>query len=229
VARKKKRARAGSKRAGPAIQNRPAPPRREAPWRRFWPVGLLGAGLLVLVVVLLGRANPGPAPSQASPALLASAAGQATGQPVDGIDCQQAEQVLFHIHAHLAVYVGGQPRTIPYGIGIVPPWTVANSQEGPFVASGRCFYSLHAHTQDGVIHVESPVERTYTLGNYFDIWRQSLGPGQVGPAKGTVTAYLNGVPYTGDLRAIPLTAHALIQLDVGTVVSPKPFTFPAGL
>jgi len=67
------------------------------------------------------------------------------------------------------------------------------------------------------------------LGNYFDIWRQPLGPGQVGPAKGTVTAYLNRALYTGDPRAIPLTAHALIQLDVGTVVSPKPFTFPAGL
>jgi hypothetical protein len=229
VARKKKRARAASRGAGPAARNRPAAARASAPWRRFWPVALIGAGLLVLIVIVLGRANSGPKPGPATPALLASADGQATGQPVDGIDCQQAEQVLFHIHAHLAVYIGSQPRTIPYGIGIVPPWTVGSSQEGPFVASGRCFYSLHAHTQDGIIHVESPVDRTYTLGNYFDIWRQPLGPGQVGPAKGVVTAYLNGAPYPGDPRAIPLTAHALIQLDVGTVVSPKPFTFPPGL
>jgi hypothetical protein len=45
-----------------------------------------------------------------------------------------------------------------------------------------------------------------------------------------VTAYLNGKQYKGDPRSIPLTAHALIQLDVGSpTVGPKSFTFPQGL
>ena len=166
--------------------------------------------------------NPGQAP-------LASVAGEATGQPVDGIQCQAAEQVLFHIHAHLAVFVNGQPRVVPAGIGIPPPRTELQTAEGPFVSGGTCFYWLHSHTQDGVVHIESPVQRTYTLGNYFDIWRQPLGPDRVGPATGSVTAYLNGHEFAGNPRSIPLGAHALIQLDVGTRVAPKPFAFAAGL
>ena len=42
----------------------------------------------------------------------------ATGATVDGIRCESSEQVLYHIHAHLAVYVNGSARTVPQGIGI---------------------------------------------------------------------------------------------------------------
>jgi hypothetical protein len=138
--------------------------------------------------------------------------------------------VLFHIHAHLAIYVNGKARSIPEGIGIPPPRQEDQSTEGPFVVSGKCFYWLHAHTDDGIIHIESPVQRTYTLGNYFDIWGEQLSATHVGPATGTVYAYVNGKPYTGDVRSIPLEVHALIQLDVGTnTPGPQPFTFPPGL
>jgi len=37
---------------------------------------------------------------------------------VDGIQCGAIEQLAYHIHAHLAVYVNGTPRTLPAGIGI---------------------------------------------------------------------------------------------------------------
>jgi hypothetical protein len=33
----------------------------------------------------------------------------------------------------------------------------------------------------------------------------------------------------GDPRDIPLTAHAVVQLDVGTVVPFRPYSFPPGL
>jgi len=63
---------------------------------------------------------------------------------------------------------------------------------------------------------------------YFDLLKQPLSASQVGPAKGHVTAYLNAKRFSGDPRTIPLQAHALIQLDVGTPpVAPAPFTFPA--
>ena len=51
----------------------------------------------------------------------------------------------------------------------------------------------------------------------------------VGRASGQVTVFLNGKRFSGDPRSIKLTPHALIQLDVGKVVPPQPFTFPAGL
>ena len=58
---------------------------------------------------------------------------------------------------------------------------------------------------------------------------QPLSTTQVGRATGNVTAFLNGKRFSGDPRSIKLTPHALIQLDVGKVVPPQPFTFPAGL
>jgi hypothetical protein len=187
------------------------------------------AAVAVAGLLLLGGGRSTAEPPRPAPGALASTAHEAAGRPVDGIRCQTEEQVLFHIHAHLAVFVGGHPRVIPEGIGIPSPRLEQETPEGPFVGSGSCFYWLHSHARDGIVHIESPVERRYTLGDYFDIWRQPLGPHRVGPATGAVTAYLDGHAFEGDLRAIPLHAHALIQLDVGRRVPPQPFAFPAGL
>jgi hypothetical protein len=44
-----------------------------------------------------------------------------------------------------------------------------------------------------------------------------------------VTAYVNGKPFAGDPRTIKLSPHAVIQLNVGTAVPPRPYTFPSGL
>ena len=37
---------------------------------------------------------------------------------VNGIRCGPTEQLDYHIHAHLTIYVNGQPRALPGGIGI---------------------------------------------------------------------------------------------------------------
>jgi hypothetical protein len=167
-----------------------------------------------------------PVPSAAP---LASTATSAAGQPVDGISCQTMEQTLFHIHAHLTIFVNGAPRQVPAAIGI-PGAQVQNTPNGPFIASGTCFYWLHTHAPDGIIHIESPVQRTYTLGDFFDEWGQPLGPNQVGPARGHVTAIYNGQVYQGNPRNIPLSAHAQIQLEVGRpLVAPESITWPSGL
>jgi hypothetical protein len=147
-------------------------------------------------------------------AVLAPASTAATGQTVDGIQCQSAEQVAYHIHAHLWVFDNGSPRPIPLGIGVVKP-VVQQTTAGGFAQATHCYYWLHTHVQDGIIHVESPTRSVYTLGQFFDVWQQPLSGSQVGPAHGTVTAYLNGSKYAGDPRTIRLTPHAVIQLDVG--------------
>ena len=162
-------------------------------------------------------------------AALASTASAATGQTVDGISCQAGEQTLFHIHAHLTVFVNGSARQVPAAIGI-PGAQAQQTPEGQFIGSGTCFYWLHTHAADGIIHIESPVHRTYTLGNFFDEWGVPLGPDQVGPATGRVTAIYNGQVYQGNPRDIPLNAHAQIQLEVGTpLIAPEQITFPSGL
>jgi hypothetical protein len=175
-----------------------------------------------------GSTGPEGVPVPSAPPLTGTAT-KATGQKVDGIGCDTSEQVLFHIHAHVTLFVNGSPRQVPAGIGI-PDAKAQNTPQGPFIGSGKCFYWLHTHAADGIIHTESPIHRTYTLGNFFDEWGQPLGPDQVGPAKGHVTALYNGKVYRGDPRDIPLNAHAQIQLEVGTpLVGPESITWPSGL
>jgi hypothetical protein len=154
----------------------------------------------------------------------------ADGESIDGITCQSSEQVLFHIHAHLTIFVRGVARQVPAGIGIAPPYQVASTPKGAFVAGATCFVWLHTHAADGIIHTESPVQRTYTLGEFFDIWGQQLNRNQVGSAQGRVTALFNGQVFTGSPRQIPLLAHAQIQLEVGRpLVVPEKIVFPEGL
>jgi hypothetical protein len=178
----------------------------------------------------LGPVGPEGVPVPPAPEL-ASSSSTASGGNIDNIGCLGQEQTVFHIHAHLTVFVNGTPRQIPDAIGITNP-QVQNTPEGAFAGGGTnsCFYWLHTHASDGIVHIESSVQRTYTLGNFFDIWGQPLGPSQVGPAKGTVTAIYNGKLYEGNPRDIPLNAHAQIQLDVGRpLVAPVSITFPGGV
>jgi len=175
-----------------------------------------------------------PTQQDSSSALLARTSTGLTGQTVDGISSNSNEQLVFHIHAHLAIYVNGEQKLVPYGIGIVPPYQLQQIPAGnpaagsEFVGGGSKFYWLHTHDETGVIHIESPKQETFTLGQFFDEWGQQLGPNQVGSSSGKVIAYVNGKVFTGNPRDIPLTAHNVIQLDLGKDVAPAPFTFPDG-
>lgn len=152
---------------------------------------------------------------------LAPVTTSATGQTVNGVQCEASEQVAFHIHTHLAVYVNGVLRPIPAGIGIVEP-AAQQTAEGPFYEATRCYYWLHVHAQDGVIHIESPTVRGYTLGDFFAIWGQPLSSTEVGQANGKLTVFVNGSPYHGYPAAIALGSHEDVQIDVGQpVVPPK--------
>jgi hypothetical protein len=199
--------------------------------------GLATPTLRLAPLSTLGTLTPAPVPGPLGPegvpvpavAALAGTATATTGQPVDGISCQAGEQTVFHIHAHLTVFVNGAARQVPAAIGI-PGAQAQATPAGPIIGSGTCFYWLHTHAADGIIHIESPVQRAYTLGNFFDEWGQPLGPGQVGPAAGHVVALYDGQVYQGNPRDIPLTAHAQIQLEVGTpLIAPEQITFPPGL
>jgi hypothetical protein len=153
--------------------------------------------------------------------VLSDAATTTPGSTVAGISCEASEQVAYHVHDHVAVYVNGSSRPIPAGIGVVNP-ILQHTPAGDFAQASRCYYWLHTHAQDGVVHIESPSLTTYTLGQFFAEWRQPLSSRAVAGAAGPVTAYVNGKRFTGDPADIPLTPHAVIQLDVGTDVAPQP-------
>jgi hypothetical protein len=151
-------------------------------------------------------------PLQTGPAL-APASTTGTGK-VDGISCGASEQLVYHIHAHLAVFKNGQAYTLPAGVGI-PGSQAQQTSQGPLASGGSCIYWLHTHTTDGVIHIESPTKAIYTLGTFFDEWHQPLTGSQVAGLSGKVTAFVNGKPWKKSPRDIPLLPHADIQLEIG--------------
>jgi hypothetical protein len=138
------------------------------------------------------------------------------GQTVDGIQCDSDERFVEHVHTHLNIFVNGQAEVVPYGIGI-PGFQTKKTRYGPFVETSSCWYWLHTHADDGVIHIELPSRhQTFDLGQFFDEWGIPLSTTQVGPAQGTVTTFFNGRLYRGNPRDLPLGSHYQIQLDVGT-------------
>ena len=181
-----------------------------------------------------GTPGPETIPVPSGPKL-ATLLNAATGQTVDGIQCQTNEQTVTHVHTHLTIFVNGKARVIPYGVGI-PGFQAVSTAQGPFVQTGSCFYWLHAHANDGIIHIESPsTSDSFTLGQFFQEWGIPLSKTQVGPAQGNVTVFFTSPGqkaklYTGNPNNLPLGDHYQIQLVVGTpIVAPVQITNWGGL
>jgi|SRR5579859_1035845 len=160
---------------------------------------ILGAVLLIGAVAWLVYLVSHQGSSTANSASNTTAV-NANYPPVNGVTCDSSEQLVYHVHAHLSIYIDGQPVSLPQNLGIAP--------------DGSCFYWLHTHDTSGVIHIETPGKNAYSLGTFFDIWELRFPSLQYPDALSHTgwQAYVNGKPYTGDFRQIPLEAHALITL-----------------
>jgi hypothetical protein len=156
------------------------------------------------------------APVRPTPPVQGVQMGAAAGQTVNGISCDSQEGSRIHIHQHLVILDHGKPVSIPATVG--QP------------AGRRCIYWLHTHTPDGVVHIEAPQDRTFTLGDFFSVWGQPLNrttAASARAAKGaSLKVWVNDKPYKGDPRAIPMTAHADIVIEAGPPF-PKPPKFTA--
>jgi hypothetical protein len=62
-----------------------------------------------------------------------------------------------------------------------------------------------------------------TLGDLFAVWGRRLSPRRLLSFRGRVRAYIAGKRWRGDVRAIRLTRHAEIVLEVGSYVPPHTF------
>lgn len=125
-------------------------------------------------------------------------------QPVDGVYCDANEQLSYHIHVLLTIYINGQQVSVPQGVGIAPG------------TSPSCLYWLHTHDTSGVVHIESPTTKIYTLQNFVDIWQtfqaqQISFPTQLASSSGW-TIYVNGKVVTGGFKNIGLNSHDLITI-----------------
>jgi hypothetical protein len=133
---------------------------------------------------------------------------------IDGISCQP-EHLESHYHAHLTLLRNGRQVTVPAYIGID--------------FKHQCLYWLHTHDATGIMHIESPDTRTYTLGEFFDVWGQPLSPTRADSLKGKLKVFIGDRSFHGNPRSIVLKPHELITIEQGGAVVPPPFQFPAGL
>lgn len=147
------------------------------------------------------------ATSMTSPALQGG-----LGAPIGGISCDAMEGQRIHIHQHLVILDRGKEVAIPPNVGQVP--------------EKNCLYWLHTHTPDGIIHIEAPQDRTFTLGDFFRVWGQPLTKTAAASAhanKGaSLKVWVDGKPFTRDPAAIPLTAHTDVVIEAGPPFPPPP-------
>ncbi len=129
--------------------------------------------------------------------------------PIDGVYCSSNEQLSYHIHAHLSIYINGAQVPLVANTGIAPIGVTSN-------ANVTCFYWLHTHDATGVIHIESPTTKLYTLNQFFDIWEKfssssSALPPELLSSNGWII-YVNGKQVNTDFSHLQLHAHDLITI-----------------
>jgi hypothetical protein len=159
----------------------------------------------------------GPAPWGANTADLAERL-----EAIDVPPLSPMEGTAVHIHQHLDLYVDGRKVRVPAGIGIDP-------------AVG--YAPLHTHDPSGVIHVESPTVRTYTLGEFLAVWGVRFTPSCLGGycAGGgrQLRLFVDGRAYRGDPTTLALAPHQELVVAFGTAAQlpspiPSTYQFPAG-
>ncbi len=155
-----------------------------------------------------------------------------------GLTPETHEFVFLHVHAHLDVFVNGEPVLVPAGIGI----DVDNQSVRRFKANdgstgyggisppcaAPCISPLHTHFQDGVLHTEAKENQFNTLGEFFTEWDVRLDRKCVGgycKPTAPITIYVDGKRDTGDPRAITLEDKREIAIVVGSPPAEIPSRF----
>src|SRR5271165_721352 len=89
--------------------------------------------------------------------------------------CLPSESLFLHIHPYLRIIVNGQNISIPGAIGIQNAVPEGSSTWGEVYGGGSasCFEPVHTHDASGILHIESPTNTNYTLGDFFTIWNQT--------------------------------------------------------
>lgn len=146
-----------------------------------------------------------------------------------GLKLHTVEHLDYHVHAHLDVFVDGQPVEVPAAIGIdIDDPTV---QEFPSEfgtdyggidpkdgCEHPCISPLHTHAADGVLHTESAVTSPNTLGQFFTEWRVPLDADCVGDycaPETTISVSVDGERYEGNPADIELVDQREIAIVIG--------------
>ena len=114
---------------------------------------VISVGIIVFFVAFIGYLiqRPDPRTTMTSRELLA--------------DCTTDMATQYHIHPNLKVVVSGEVIDVPQNIGID--------------FTRNCMSALHTHESNGKIHVESPVKKDFTLGDFFYNWNEIFNKDQI--------------------------------------------------
>jgi hypothetical protein len=193
--------------------------------------GVLGAiAFGALLTTSRSRSN-GPVPTTPPPVVRTAALpALQTGPPpwpaektnlrarlrVLGLPALSRPGTTLHTHQHIDVFVDGRRVAVPGGIGI-----------------GEDFISpIHTHETSGLIHVESPTRRSFSLAEFFGVWGVRLTKRCLGGKcdRAGVHLFVNGRKST-DPNLIVLTPHQEIVVVLGRPPRPVPssYSFDEGL
>ncbi|WP_325096849.1 hypothetical protein [Mycolicibacterium vinylchloridicum] len=122
-----------------------------------------------------------------------------------GLPMLTQEGAQEHIHAHLDVLVDGQPVAVPANIGV-------DQRRGRISP-------LHTHDDSGVIHIESPVKRQFSIGELFSEWQVSLTADNIGALRAgdgkVLRVFVNGKQQAQDPAAFLFNTHDEIAIVYG--------------
>ena len=188
--------------------------------------GVLAAVLAVTGAAVAAAAGPSPALSTAEAPWPRPDESLARARAA-GLKPAKTELLNYHVHAHLDVFVDGEHVTVPAGIGISDEIPERETTDGVRFyglnglrpCEAPCISPLHTHTDSGILHTESPVDRLNTLGEFFTEWgvrftKRCVG-GYCTPAT-KLAVYVDGKKTSGDWRAIKLENQREIAVVIGT-------------
>jgi hypothetical protein len=195
--------------------------RRQRVRRGAWIVGITVA--VVAGVLWFTRPDGEPVATNALPGLLRTEAPWPANadlalERADAINLPaHGSNLAMHEHVNLQIFVHGTPEQVPVNVGI----------------NDRGAASLHTHTSDGLVHIESGTVADFTLGQFFDVWGVRYTPRCLGAycSDGTneLQVFVDGQPYTGgDITQVPLDPESVIVVTYGTqdeLPDPIPSTF----
>ena len=124
------------------------------------------------------------------------------------------EQLTYHVHQHLDIFVNGKKEPVPQYVGINP------------ASNPPLFTQIHTHDASGVIHVEADKNRHFVLGQVFDVWGVRYTRSCIGSYCNGFKVYVNGRLWHGNPRLVPLRNHEELAVVVGKPPKKIPKTYP---
>jgi hypothetical protein len=179
------------------------------------------ASLMLVVAALLVAACGGSTSTTSTPTHLKLNTGAAPWPDPDhvadrvasaGLSGASSESLAVHYHAHLDIFVNGHPEPVAASIG---------RDDDSF------FSPLHTHATSGMIHIEAPSDKRFTLGMLFTEWGVRLTRDCVGGycrPRTAISAYIDGHRTAKTLSDISLTKGEEIALVIGS----PPSSIPSG-